>query len=644
MELLQIKDVTLAYGHTALLDKAQLQINTGDRISLIGRNGTGKSTLLKVILGEQLPDTGEVIRRQNLVITQLPQEVPIGSEGTIFALVTKGLGDISQLLIRYENLTHEIAENCTDEVMKQLEKVQHDIEAQHGWSLYQQVESILTRMDLDGQMDFSGLSGGMKRRVLIAQALVSSPDILLLDEPTNHLDIEAIIWLEEFLKDYQGCLIFITHDRSFLKSIANRIVELDRGQLTEWPGQYDLYLEQKQHALEVEEDNNDKFDKKLAAEEVWIRQGIKARRTRNEGRARALQSLRDERRQRRNQLGKARLESNDAEKSGKLVIEVESIHVEFDNNTIIDNFSTSIWRGDKIGIIGPNGCGKSTLLKTFLNKLTPQKGTVTQGTKLDIAYFDQLRDQLDETLSVRENIGEGSDQVIINGQPKHVIGYLQDFLFTPARAQQPVSSLSGGEKNRLLLAKLFTQPANLFILDEPTNDLDAETLDLLEELLTQYKGTLLLVSHDRTFLNNVVTSTIVFEGEGKITEYVGGYDDWQHQIKASKSTAVEKNKRPQSDAKQNSHKKQDVKPDSHKKQENQSNKKISFKQQRELNTLTQKIELLESEINEIQDTMANSAFYQQDKASITQTNEKLAQINKELEVAYSRWEELEDQS
>ncbi|MBV1880723.1 MAG: ATP-binding cassette domain-containing protein [Pseudomonadales bacterium] len=636
MELLQVKNVTLAYGHKPLLDNAQLQVNTGDRISLIGRNGTGKSTLLKVILGEQLPDSGEIIRRQNLVIKQLPQEVPMGSEGTIFSLVTQGLGEISELLIRYENLTHEMADNYTDDLMLQLEKVQHELEAQQGWSLYQQVESILSRMDLDGHMEFKGLSGGMKRRVLIAQALVSSPDILLLDEPTNHLDIEAIIWLEEFLKDYQGCLIFITHDRSFLGNIATRIVELDRGQLTEWPGQYDLYLEQKQHALEVEEIDNAKFDKKLAAEEVWIRQGIKARRTRNEGRVRALKSLRAEHSDRRNRLGKAKLQSNESEKSGKLVIEAESIHVELGGKTIINDFSTRIWRGDKIGIIGPNGCGKSTLLKTFLNKLTPQKGKVTQGTKLDVAYFDQLRDQLDESMSVRENIGEGSDQVIVNGQPKHVIGYLQDFLFTPARAQQPVSSLSGGEKNRLLLAKLFTQPANLFILDEPTNDLDAETLDLLEELLTNYKGTLLLVSHDRTFLNNVVTSTIVFEGEGKISEFVGGYDDWQHQIQ---NNAVKTNTHSQARTKDPTI---NAAATANNKPPVQNNKKLSYKDKRELDNLTKKIETLESKVEDIQNAMADSSFYQQDQSTITEITNNLSLINKELEEAYSRWEALEE--
>jgi len=632
MELIQLKEVTLAYGTKPLLDHAQLQVNTNDRISIIGRNGEGKSTLLKVLLGLQLPDSGEIIRKQNLVISQLPQEVPADSEGTIFAMVTHGLGDMSELLVRYEDLTHEIADNYSEKAMSQLENVQHELEARDGWSAYQQVESILSKMDLDGQKDFNGLSGGMKRRVLIAQALVSTPDILLLDEPTNHLDIEAILWLEDFLKDYQGCLIFITHDRSFLKSIANRIIELDRGKLTEWSGDYDIYLEQKQHALEIEETENAKFDKKLAAEEVWIRQGIKARRTRNEGRVRALKALRSERGERRNQLGNAKLQSNDANKSGKLILEAENIHVELDNKVIIDDFSTTIWRGDKIGIIGPNGCGKSTLLKSFIGKLTPQKGSITLGTKLEVAYFDQLRDALDETLSVRENIGEGSDQVIVNGQPKHVIGYLQDFLFTPARAQQPVSALSGGEKNRLLLAKLFTRPANLFILDEPTNDLDAETLDLLEELLSNYKGTLLLVSHDRSFLNNVVTSTIVFEGEGKISEYVGGYDDWQHQIKNIANQAKTPN---------NTTTKQTSKPNQTKQPE-KAKDKISYKDKRELEALPKKISALENEIEALQADMTKSEFYQQDQPTIAKTNDKLSQLNKELEIIYARWEALED--
>ncbi|MDX1693789.1 MAG: ATP-binding cassette domain-containing protein, partial [Ketobacteraceae bacterium] len=495
--------------------------------------------------------------------------------------------------------------------------------------------TTLSRLSLDGDLRFLSLSGGLKRRVLLARALVQDPDLLLLDEPTNHLDIDAIQWLEGFLQQYTGALLFISHDRAFIKNLANRIVDLDRGKLSSWEGSYDNYLRRKEEALHAEEKERERFDKKLSQEEAWIRQGIKARRTRNEGRVRALKAMRSEYAQRRQTLGKANLTSNAAEKSGKQVIEAEHISYQYDGTPIVKDFSTLILRGDKIGIIGPNGVGKSTLLKLLLGKLEPQSGRVRLGTNLEVAYFDQLRDQLDETRSVRDNVGEGSDTVTINGQSKHVIGYLQDFLFTPERANTPVSALSGGEKNRLLLARIFTRPSNVLVLDEPTNDLDIETLELLEEMVTNYPGTVLLVSHDRDFINNVVTSTLAFEGNGVIREYVGGYDDW---LRQRPSPAQAGNRKPSDKAAEkpteSAGKKVPDKPQP-------KARKLSYKEIRELEALPQQIEDLETEQSELHEKLADPRLYQDQPQNVQALQDRLAVVESELEQAFERWEALE---
>lgn len=539
MALLSLKSITVSYGGPNLLDNVDFQLDKGERVCLVGRNGAGKSTLMKLIAGDIKADSGEILD-QGLTIARLEQEVPVGTDGTVFDVVATGLGDIAPLLIAYHQVIHELETDSSEVVLARLEKAQQALEAADGWSVEQRVEAVISRLSLNPDSAFSALSGGMKRRVLLAKALVTEPDILLLDEPTNHLDIASITWLEDFLKSYGGTLLFITHDRAFLQSLATRIVQLDRGVLTSFPGNYQHYLKRREQLLAEEEQQNALFDKKLAQEEAWIRQGIKARRTRNEGRVRALQQLRRERSQRREKQGNVKMALQEAQRSGKLVLEAESVSQSYDGKRLFEDFTTLVQRGDRIGIIGPNGCGKSTLLSILLGKAQPQSGEVKLGTNLEVAYFDQLRGQLDEESTVVDNVGQGSDHVEVNGSRKHIMGYLQDFLFTPQRARTPVKALSGGERNRLLLAKLFTQPANLLVMDEPTNDLDAETLDLLEDVLMNYQGTLLLVSHDRTFINNVVTTTIVFDGDGQLREYVGGYDDWLAQRNQDKQRAEQK--------------------------------------------------------------------------------------------------------
>ncbi|MBL4606958.1 MAG: ATP-binding cassette domain-containing protein [Pseudomonadales bacterium] len=584
MSLLRLRDITVSFGGPALLDHLSLTLNKGERVCLVGRNGSGKSTLLKTINREILPDEGLVETSGALTVARLEQEVPRGYQGSVFDLVAQGLGDMAPLIQQYQHLTTELAENYTEEALYKLEIVQKELEAKDGWALEQQVSQVLSLLSLDGEMKFESLSGGLKRRVLLAQALVKQPDILLLDEPTNHLDIESIQWLEAFLLNYSSSLLFISHDRSFIRSLSTRIIDLDRGKLSDWPGDYENYLRRKQEALDAEDKQNALFDKKLAQEEVWIRQGIKARRTRNEGRVRSLEALRKERSERRNQVGKVRLEVSTGEKSGQKVIEAKNISYQYGDNRLVKNFSTVITRKDRIGIVGPNGVGKSTLLKLLLGQLTPDKGEIKLGTNLQVAYFDQLRGQLDEKLSVRDNLGEGRDTVTINGRDKHVIGYLQDFLFSPDRANTPVKALSGGEKNRLLLAKLFARESNLLVLDEPTNDLDIETLDLLEELIADYPGTLLIVSHDRTFLNNVVTSVFAFEEHGIINEYVGGYDDWLRQRKIqtdAKAKAIQSSESA-------------VKPSAA--NETKKKVKLNYNDQRELDSLPKKLQELEDKI------------------------------------------------
>src|SRR5471032_761777 len=530
MTLLKFSDVSLAFGAMPLLDKVSWQIARGERVCIIGRNGTGKSSMMKLVKGDQKPDDGSVWRAPSLKIGELPQELPVADGRTVFDVVAEGLDGVGELLAQYHHLSQNIV---TDADLDKLMHVQHDLEARDGWRLQQLVDSTLSRLQLPADKTLAELSGVWRRRVLLAQALVSEPDLLMLDEPTNHLDIGAIAWLEEALKDFQGAVLFITHDRAFLQNLATRILELDRGGLIDWNGDYASFLVHKEAALSAEETANALFDKKLAQEEVWIRKGVEARRTRNEGRVRALKALRVERSQRRDRIGHMEVRAQDAAQSGKLVFEAQDVTHAFGAEPLIRNFSTRIMRGDRIGIIGPNGCGKSTLIRLLVGELTPTAGVIHRGTAQQPAYFDQQRDQLDHNASIMDNVTGGSgDTVTIDGRSRHVSGYLRDFLFPPERLRAPVSMLSGGERNRLLLAKLFAQPSNLLIMDEPTNDLDAESLELLEELVADYAGTLLLVSHDRAFLDNVVTSTLVFEGAGRLEEYVGGYSDWLRQHKA----------------------------------------------------------------------------------------------------------------
>ena len=529
MGLIWINEVSVSFGGPRLLDGATLQIEAGERIGLLGRNGSGKSTLMKLLMGDISPDTGEIIRSGEIRIAMLPQDVPDDLPGTIYEVVASGGREHLELLREYHDLTLQMSRAGDDGLLKKLERVQHRLETSGAWLYHQRVEMVIARTDLDENAEFRILSAGMKRRVFLAKSLVNDPDLLLLDEPTNHLDINAILWLEDFLLKFEKTLMLVTHDRAFLQRLATRIVEIDRGRLLSFPCDYGTYLERRQGLLEAQEKQWQEFDKKLAREETWVRQGIKARRTRNEGRVRALVQMRRERAHRQEQTGNVRLTIQEAERSGRFVVEAEKIHFAFGDHKIVEGFSTAIIRGDKVGIIGPNGSGKTTLLKLLLGELEPQRGRIRLGNGIRIAYFDQLRAQLDEKGTLKDNIADGNDMVIVGGVSRHVAGYLQDFLFPPDQILSPVSSLSGGERNRLLLAKLFIVPSNVLVLDEPTNDLDTETLELLEDRLLEYSGTILMVSHDRAFLNNVVSSTIVFEGKGRLQEYVGGYDDWLRQ-------------------------------------------------------------------------------------------------------------------
>ncbi len=624
MSLLSLQNIKLAFGGPEIFSGVSFQINRGERVCLIGRNGEGKSTLLKVINKEITADSGEVISRQNVRIASLSQEVPQDLEGTVFEFVLGGMGSIVSLLSQYHDLSNRLSDDHSSDIMTKFEKVQHEIESLDGWQIQQQVDTILSRLGLDPDAKASDLSGGYKRKVLLAKALVNKPDLLLLDEPTNHLDIDTICWLEEFLKEFSGSILFITHDRKFLQSLATRIVELDRGRITDWPGDYQAFLRNREALLNDEAKQNALFDKKLAQEEKWIRQGIKARRTRNEGRVRALKKLREERGARREQTGSAIMSMNIAGRSGKRVIEAENIQHRYNDRPLINDLSTTILRGDKIGIIGPNGSGKTTLLKILLGSLKPDSGMVKIGANLETAYFDQHRMQLDDNRSVMDNVADGNSHVTVNGQPRHLISYLSDFLFPPERSRSPVSVLSGGERNRLLLAKLFTKPSNMLIMDEPTNDLDADTLDLLEELLIEYKGTLLVVSHDREFLNNIVTSTIVFEGNGEVNEYVGGYDDWLRQrtiagpAKQEKNTKTKKNQPKQKQP-----------------------RKLTFKENQELEVLPGLIDSLESERDSLYKVMADPDFYKEDGDKVSESKTRIEELEKEMAKAYTRWEVLE---
>lgn len=619
--LLTLDKISLAFGAEPLLDEIKLQIESSERICLIGRNGAGKSSLLKIISGQQLPDSGEVWRMPNLKIGTLVQELPQQIDRTVFEEVALGLESTGKLLAEYHAL---IQTTPTEAQLKKLEQVQQAIDTCNGWQFDQQINTVLSRLELNAERKLSELSGGWQRRVALAKALVASPDLLLLDEPTNHLDISAIQWLEEKLLEFNGGLLFITHDRSLLQRLATRIIELDRGNLTSWPGNYANFLRRKEEMLAAEIKHNSEFDKKLSAEERWIRQGIKARRTRNEGRVRALEALRKEHAQRRNVQGTAKFKLSSGEESGKLVIEAENVTHTFGDKLIINNFSARIMRGDRIGLLGPNGAGKSTLLNILLDKLKPQQGSVRHGSKLQIAYSDQLRITLDPEKTILENFSHGTDTLEINGKSRHIISYLSDFLFTPQRLRTPVKALSGGERNRLMLANLFSKPTNLLVLDEPTNDLDIETLELLEELLAEYQGTLLLVSHDRTFLDNVVTSTFAFEGNGKVVEYVGGYQDWLRQTKINKPTTPQK-----------------VTSEKPLKPKTETKPKLSYNQQKELNGIPKKIEKLEQQQADLHRKIADPAFYQKPSEQINAVMMQIKQLEEELTMLYQRWEELE---
>ncbi len=627
MPLIQLQRVDYSVGGPLLLENVDLTIEESERVCVVGRNGEGKTTLLRLLDGEIRPEDGEVRVSDGVRIARLPQEVPSDLSGSVFDVVAEGLGELGTLLAEYHRLIGHGD-------MAALGAVQTRIESQHGWDLDRRVQQVLTRLDLPESTDFGTLSGGMKRRVLLARALVNNPDVLLLDEPTNHLDIEAIAWLEEFLRGFAGSIVFVTHDRTFLRALATRIVEIDRGQVTSWPGDYDNYLRRREERAHAEAQANAHFDRKLAAEEVWIRQGIKARRTRNEGRVRALQAMRRERAARRSRGGNARMQLADAQTSGRKVIEARFVNFAFDDKTIVRDFSTTILRGDRVGLIGPNGAGKTTLLKLLLGELAPQHGQIVLGTGLQVAYFDQYRAQLDENANALDNVAEGSEYIELDGRRKHVLGYLQDFLFSPERARAPITRLSGGERNRLLLARLFAQPSNLLVMDEPTNDLDVETLELLEDLLLQYAGTLLLVSHDRAFLDNVVTSTLVLEGEGRIGEYVGGYSDWLRQRPVSPAAASQPaGNNKTTDARSN--KNRSAQP---------AKRKLSYKDQLELEKLPARIEALEADIAAKTHAMQDPEFFRQDSDAIVAANAALADLQDDLEAAYTRWQQLDSWS
>ena len=622
MPLITLQDVFLSYGQPPLIDHINLVIEPGERVCLIGRNGAGKSTLLKILTGQIVADEGLIKRASGVKIAQLEQSVPHDTQGNVFDVIADGLGAEGKLIQQFHHLTQQLSHDSSPKIFNELAKCQAEIERIDGWDINQRVEYIITKMDLDTDVDIASLSGGYKRRVLLARALVCNPDLLLLDEPTNHLDIEAIQWVEQFLLKWEGSLLFISHDRRFMDNLANRFIEIDRGKLAEFNCDYSTYLVRKEENIEIEDRQNSLFDKRLSQEEIWIRQGIKARRTRNEGRVRSLEAMRNEYDERRKRLGTAKMDIQHADKSGKIVAEATNISFSFDQDEVVKDFSTLIQRGDKVGFIGRNGVGKTTLIKLLLGELTPQQGTIKVGTNLNVAYFDQYRSALDEEKTVQDNVSGGRDMLEIGGKSRHVISYLQDFLFAPDRCRQPVKALSGGERNRLLLAKLFTAPSNILVLDEPTNDLDIDTLDLLEELLIDYKGTVILVSHDRAFLNNVVTSTLVFEGDGIINQYVGGYDDWLRQrktIEPPKSSAGVK-----------------IKP-----KPSQVVKKLSYQDQRELDELPKKIELLETQIQSISIKMSESEFYRSTKVEIQKTETQLADWQSQLGKCYKRWEQLE---
>ena len=629
MPLVRLDKVSLNFGTHIILDEVDFMLKKGSRYGLLGRNGAGKTTLMKIIAGSVAPDAGERWLRSGVEITWLEQLLPEADGQTVYDMVADGLAEIGTLLKQYHHLTldYEHAD------IAELERVQNQLEAKQGWSLGQRVDSVITQLDLPADKLMSELSGGWRKRVALARALVREPECLLLDEPTNHLDIPTIEWLEKQLQDYQGALLLVTHDRTFLQNVVNGIAEIDRGHIYQFEGSFELFLRFREQELAAEETANKLFDKKLAEEEVWIRQGIKARRTRNEGRVRALESMRKERGNRRNLQGNAKFKVNASENSGKIVAELDHVSHAFQDNIVIEDFSTTIIRGDRIGIVGANGAGKSTLLKILLNKLVPDTGKVKLGTKMEVAYFDQLREHLDMEKNLIDNVSDGQDFIEINGKQKHVISYLSEFLFTPDRVRTPAKALSGGEQNRAILAKVFSKPANVLVLDEPTNDLDIETLELLEDILLKFAGTVLLVSHDRRFMDNVVTSLMVFEGDGKINEYVGGYSDWVR--KGGKLLAIGKsegNNAVAGEKKSSLLQQEAVK----------KSKKLSYKEQKELDQQPKLIEQLEAEQSRLEELIALPNFYQDPKINVEDILQQVARNQNELKNSYQRWEQLEE--
>ncbi len=628
MDLIRITKAQLAYGTHPLLDDADALIESGERVCIVGRNGAGKSTLLKVLDGQVQLDDGEINQLSGLKISRLEQDPPKGASGTVFDYVAAGLPDLAQLLIDFHHVSTALQSRQDDKLLAQLERLSNAIEAKDGWRFESRIKLVLGQLQLDAESELSTLSGGWLRKVALAKALVSDPDLLLLDEPTNHLDLASVMWLEQFLKEFKGGIVFISHDRAFIRALATRILDLDRGKLISYPGDYAKYLEQKAHDLKVEEQQNALFDKKLAEEEAWIRQGIKARRTRNEGRVRALKALRNERKARVEQVGKADINIETAQRSGKLVVEAQHVSHAFGDKRIVDDFSTILIRGDRVGLVGPNGVGKTTLLKLLFGDIKADGGKIKQGVNLEIAYFDQYRDKLDEEATVQDNVAEGKQEVNVGGRSRHVLGYLQDFLFPPARARTPVKALSGGEKNRLLLAKIFLKPSNVLVLDEPTNDLDIETLELLEDIINQYQGTVLIVSHDREFIDNTCSSVWGFSGNGEVVEVVGGYSDYQAYRKARE------------DAQKVIESKQEEKPQP--KPSAKKSSKLSYKHKLELEQLPAQVEALENELEALQTEVNSADFFKQDSETTTSRLNHLAALESKLEAAYERWEELEE--
>ncbi len=620
-----MQDVSIAFGGPPILDRARLAIEKGERVCLLGRNGAGKSTIMRLLDGTMSPNSGDVIRQTGVTVTRLEQEVPDDVDGTTFDVVAAGLGEAGLLLARYHQASHDVGVHASDAALRELDRLHHALDAAHAWEMQSRVDTVLEHLGLDADAEFSRASGGRKRQALLARALVRQPDVLLLDEPTNHLDVGAVEWMEQFLIDRGMTLVFVTHDRAFLRRVATRIVELDRGRLVDWGADYDTYLQRKSAALDVESREWAEFDRKLAREEVWIRTGIQARRTRNEGRVRSLEALRVERGTRRERTGTVRLQAQDGERSGRLVVEAKGVNFAHGERTIVRDFTTTITRGDRVGLIGPNGSGKTTLLRLLLGELEPDTGSIRLGTALDVAYFDQLREQLDPERSVFDSIADGADWIDVPGGRKHVLSYLQDFLFSPDRARTPVRALSGGERNRLLLARLFTRSFNLLVLDEPTNDLDIETLDLLEELLLDFTGTLLVVSHDRAFLDNVVTSTLVFEGDGRIGEYVGGYADWVRQREAATAASAPAAKRVVVAAPAAAPAKK---------------KRLSFKESTELASLPERIDALEREREAAYLSLSDPSLLR-DPSAVTRAHARVGAFDTEIRALTERWEALE---